>query len=996
MVLRGRGVGPETRVGICVERGISAVVAILGVLQAGGAYVPLDPSYPIDRLAYMVDDSDPRLILTEEKWLSRLPAKNVMVNWEEKIKCRDSGGQRWFDSGVYPENPAYVIYTSGSTGRPKGVVGTHRSVVNRLRWMWDEYPFAEDEICCQKTSLSFLDSLAEIFSPLLCGMPCVILRDSVAKFSDGLLSAVERESITRLVVVPSLLRSLLTHIEGHHRLPKLRIVVSSGEMLPLDVARTFGEKLSHVTLLNLYGSSELMADATWARYMNDGEDESVPIGKPIWNTRAYVLGEDLEPVPVGVKGELYIAGAGLARGYLGRSGMTAERFVADPYGEAGTRMYRTGDVASWRPDGNLEYWGRADQQVKIRGFRIELGEIESRLREGDGVRDAVVVAREEKGGDKRLVGYVVGEEGVKVDGGELRRGLQQVLPEYMVPAAVMVLEAMPLTPSGKVDRKALPAPDYARAGGEGYRAPRTPEEEILCGLFGEVLGVERVGIEDNFFELGGHSLMGTQLVSRIRSVLGVEMAIRTLFEAPRVCDLGMRLREGKRGGRRIERRERPERMPLSYAQQRLWFIDQLEGGGTEYNMPEALRLKGELDFGALERAINTIVERHESLRTHFEVVAGEPVQVIEPELRIEVPVEDLRGKSGEEQEEAVRAAMRREAEEGFDLSRGPMLRMRVLKLGEEEHILLRTMHHIVSDGWSEGVFNREFGVLYGAYREGGENPLPELGVQYADYTLWQREWLEGGELSKGLKYWKEELAGIPERLELATDRPRPAVQTFAAAAHEVELSAELTAGLKRLSRESGATLYMTLLAGFAVLLSRYSGQDDIVVGSPIANREDEELEGLIGFFVNTLAMRVRVKREKSFRELLGEVRETALRAYEHQEVPFEKLVEELSPVRSLNTTPIFQALLVMQNLDFGTCQLKGLQVELAEAVRLRPRERPELDASVIPPLALIVTQAKTSLSLTWVRNPCLLERWRVEQMTTHYLQFLQRMVANED
>ena len=669
--------------------------------------------------------------------------------------------------------------------------------------------------------------------------------------------------------------------------------------------------LSHIQLFNEYGPTEGTVWATVYQYQGEKSGCPLSIGRPITCARVYVLDQNLEPVPVGVVGELYIAGAGLARGYLKRPGMTAERFVADPYGAAGTRMYRTGDLASWRADGNLEFVGRADQQVKIRGFRIELGEIEAALRSDERVQDAVVIAREDEPGEKRLVGYVVAREGQSIDTSALREGLTQTLPSYMVPSTVMVVSVFPLTLSGKVDRKALPAPEYVSTA--GYRAPRTPEEEILCGLFAEVLGLERVGIDDNFFELGGHSLLAMRLVSRIRATLGMELAVRTLFESSTVGRLHSGAASAARERIRLERQDRPGRVPLSYAQQRLWFLDQLERTSAEYNMPEALRLRGELDEQALKRTIDTIVERHETLRTHFPEVDGEPFQVIEPELRIAVALEDLRGLEEAEQSERVKAALQREGQEPFDLARGPLLRMKVLKLGEQEHILLRTMHHIVSDGWSQGVFNREFMVLYERYREGRENPLKVLEVQYADFAIWQRRWLESGALSEGLSYWKEKLQGIPERLELPTDRPRPVMQTFGAEACHVKVSAELTAALKQLSQENQATLYMTLLSGFAILLSRYSGQDDVVVGSPIANRQEEQLEELIGFFVNTLVMRARVKGGMSFQDLLSQVRATALEAYEHQDVPFERIVEELAPERSLNTTPVFQVVFALQN-----------------------------------------------------------------------------------
>ena len=563
----------------------------------------------------------------------------------------------------------------------------------------------------------------------------------------------------------------------------------------------------------------------------------------------------------------------------------------------------------------------------------------------------------------------------------LRDNLRSKLPEYMVPATVMVLEAWPLTPNGKLDRKALPAPEMASTA--AWRAPRTPQEEILCSLFAEVLGLEKAGLDDHFFDLGGHSLMATRLVSRIRTTLGVELAIRTLFEFPTVGELGPRLRESMEEGRSpLAAGKRPEKLPLSHAQQRLWFIDRLEGTSAEYNMTFALRLKGELDRTALERALNVIVERHESLRTRFVEVEGEAFQVIEPDCRIELGLEDMSGGEESAQQERVQEALRSEARMPFDLMRGPVLRVKLLRLGAEDHVLLRTMHHIVSDGWSEGVFNHELMVLYEAFGEGRENPLRPLRVQYADFALWQRKWLEGGALDRGLSYWKEQLAGIPARLELPADRPRPALQTFGGEACSMTLSAVQVAALKRLSQDHQSTLYMTLLAVFGMLLSRYSGQDDIVVGSPIANRQEEQLEALIGFFVNSLVMRVRPRSEMSFGELLSQVRQTALAAYEHQDVPFERLVEELSPERSLNTTPLFQVMFALQNAPMDKQQLKQLEVNPVRGGELRVRFDLEVHAF----------ERGGEIALHWWYNRDLFDRWRMEQMARHYVRMLDAVV----
>ncbi|MCA1702416.1 MAG: condensation domain-containing protein, partial [Actinobacteria bacterium] len=565
----------------------------------------------------------------------------------------------------------------------------------------------------------------------------------------------------------------------------------------------------------------------------------------------------------------------------------------------------------------------------------------------------------------------------------LQEHLRQSLPDYMVPSAVLVVPCWPLTPNGKLDRRALPVPERQS---EGYRALRTLEEEMLCEIFAEVLSLERVGLDDNFFELGGHSLMATRLVSRVRATLGVELAIRTLFESPTVAELALHLQEAKEGRPPLVRHVRPERLPLSYAQERLWFIDRFEGTSVEYNMPEALRLRGELDLRALVQTIQTLVQRHESLRTHFAEVDGVPIQIIAPALHLPLPVEDLSVLDEAARPQRVAAALRWEWQEPFDLACGPLLRVKLLKLGAQEHILLRTCHHIVSDGWSQGLFNREFMLLYEAFRQGRESSLEPLAVQYADFALWQRAWLDEERLGSGLAYWKQQLADIPERLELPTDRPRPVMQTFAADLCSVTLPAQRLAALQRLSQENQATLYMTLLSAFAVLLHRYSGQDDIVVGSPIANRQEAQLEAMIGFFVNSLVMRVRVKADGSFRQLLSAVRSMTLDAYLHQDVPFERLVEELSPERSLNSTPVFQVVFALQNAAMEAQQLEGLKVEPVMGEELRVRFDLELHA----------LEQEGELRLYWMYNRALFEGWRIEQMARHYERLLAAVVAVPD
>ncbi|WP_369414619.1 condensation domain-containing protein, partial [Corallococcus soli] len=643
----------------------------------------------------------------------------------------------------------------------------------------------------------------------------------------------------------------------------------------------------------------------------------MPIGKPFANVRMYVLDGALKPVPSGVASELYIGGEGVTRGYCHRPELTAERFVPNPYGPPGSRLYRSGDRARHLSDGNIEFLGRADTQVKLRGFRVELGEIESVLGKHPAVRTAVVLLREEP---RRLIAYVVAPEGTEVVG--LRDFLRERLPEYMVPAAFVVLEALPLTPNGKVDRKALPTPDGAQEAGQ-HVAPRTPTEELLAQVWAQVLGVARVGAEDNFFDLGGHSLLATQAMSRVRSAFGVELPLRALFEASTVAKLALRVEAAQRAGQeaQVPKLVAVDRaasdLPLSFAQQRLWFLDQLQPGSASYNMATAVKLSGRLDVPALQRTFAELVRRHEALRTTFETRDSQPVQVIAPHVVSALEVIALAGRTASEQAAEVNRFAREETTRPFDLSRGPLFRVKLARLSDTEHVLVLVMHHIVSDGWSMDVLVREVGALYSAYAAGRASPLPELEVQYADYAAWQRGWLRGDVLQGQLGWWRQQLEGAPHALELPTDRPRPATQSFRGARTGIQLPRAIEEGVAALARQEGATPFMVLLTAWQVLLARYSGQQDISVGTPIAGRNRTELEGLIGFFVNTLVLRTKLEDGASFRQALRQVRETTLGAYAHQEVPFEKLVEELKPERDLSRSPLFQVMFTLQNTPGG-------------------------------------------------------------------------------
>ncbi len=778
--LRELGVKPEERVGICVERSVEMVVGVVGVLKAGGAYVPLDPGYPAERLRYMIEDSAPVVLLTQghlEKWWAGmgdsvrvLDLGSASPPWREHAEsspARDG-------IGADPQHLAYVIYTSGSTGTPKGVMVTHRNLSNLMYWHCHAFGLDIGQRSSSVAGLGFDAAAWEIWPALCAGAILLLLPPTVGDGNDveHLLSWWKSQYLD-----VSFLPTPIAEIAFHFGItnPTLRVLLVGGDCLygvpkiPLSFC-----------LINNYGPTE--ATVVAASGAIETSAASISIGRPIANTRIYILDGQGEPVAVGVVGEIYIGGSGVARGYWKRPELTAEKFLEDPFREDGKgRMYRTGDLGRWLGDGDIEFVGRNDFQVKVRGYRIELGEIEARLREREGVGEAVVVAREDRVGEKRLVAYYTRaaagdrEQEQEVVGAEqLRLYLSSSLPEYMVPAAYVGMERMPLTANGKLDRKALPAPEGDAYVVREYEEPEGEMEESLAGIWAEVLHVERVGRQDNFFELGGHSLLAVRVIARVREALKVEVGIRDLFARPVLSDFVRGVERARPNTLpAITLAERGGRIPLSHAQQRLWFINRLEGTSVEYNMPFALRLKGELDAAALERALDTIVERHESLRTRFVEVEGEPFQVIEPECRIELGLEDLSGGEESGQQERVQEALRGEARMPFDLMRGPVLRVKLLRLGAQDHVLVRTMHHIVSDGWSEGVFTHELMVLYEAFGEGRENPLRPLGVQYADFALWQRRWLEAGALDRGLCYWKEQLAGIPERLELPTDRPRP-------------------------------------------------------------------------------------------------------------------------------------------------------------------------------------------------------------------------------
>ncbi|MFJ8743802.1 amino acid adenylation domain-containing protein [Embleya sp. NPDC127516] len=935
--LISRGVGSEDIVALVLPRGVEMVTAILGVLKAGAAYLPIEPGCPAARIVATLADTGAVLLLTHTAIRAAIdPAPgtdSLLLDAPSTAALLENHPDSDPVVAIDPRHPAYVIHTSGSTGRPKGVLIPHRNVVRLLSTTRHLFACGPDDVWALFHSYTFDASVWEIFGSLLHGGRLVVVPHDTTRSPGKFLRLLADERVTVLCQTPSAFHPLM---HADREAPQvgqalsLRTVLLGGEAL--DPARLDDWYSRHgddaPVLVNMYGPTETTVYATHAAF--DRETAAAAgasvIGTALPDLRAHVLDAALQPVPPGVPGELYLTGEGLARGYLNRPGLTAERFVACPYATPGERMYRTGDMVRRRADGALVYLGRADRQVKIRGFRIEPGEVETVLAAHPDVVHAAVVAREDRPGDKRLVAYIVpAPSGARAP--ELREHARGHLPDYMVPAEFVTLDALPLTVNGKLDTAALPAPEHHP--GAGGRAVRTPHEQVLGELFAEVLGVPRVGADDSFFDLGGHSLLATRLISRLRAVLGVEVGIRTLFEAPTPAGLAARLDEAGQARPGLRPQQRPEPLPLSFAQRRLWFLHRMHGPTPTYNIALALRLSGELDPAALEQALGDVAVRQESLRTVFPLSEdGLPCQQVLDERRIRRHLSLAVTSVGEaELEDRLATAARR----GIDLVTEPPLRAELFALAPDEHVLSLVVHHIAGDGWSMGPLARDLTAAYTA-RRGGEAPAwKPLPVQYADYTLWQRDLLGDPAdpeslAARQLTYWREALAGLPEQLALPTDRPRPAEATHRGATTEITLGADLHAALLDLARERGVSLHMVLQAGLAALLSRLGAGHDIPIGTPIAGRTDEALDDLVGFFVNTLVLRTDTSGDPSFTEVLTRVRDTNLAAYAHQDLPFERLVEELSPARSLAHHPLFQVMLVLQNTPAGTFELPGLRV----------------------------------------------------------------------
>jgi amino acid adenylation domain-containing protein len=988
--LRSLGVKPEVLVGICVERSLPMIIGLLAILKAGGAYVPLDPSYPKEHLAYILQDTQASVLLTQVSLLEVIPqhkAKVVCLDTDWHLIEQQSQEDLFFE--LTTDNLAYVIYTSGSTGKPKGVQIPHIALSNFLFAMKQSPGITKEDTLLAVTTYSFDIAALELFLPIIVGGRLVITSREVALDGTQLSATLTDCQATVMQATPATWQLLLAaNWDGNHQLK----ILCGGEVLPGYLANQLQQRCH--CLWNMYGPTET---TIWsAASLVETFSKTVPISQPIANTQIYILDQHHQLVPVGVAGELCIGGQGLARGYFHRPDLTAEKFIPNPFSDKAARLYKTGDLARYLPTGEIEYIGRIDYQVKIRGFRIELPEIEAALSQHSAVRETVVVVRSDSADYQQIVAYVVPQKQQTLKIAELGSFLESKLPSYMQPAAFVILEALPLTPNGKIDRKALPAPEITQQSSSSYVPPTTPIENLLAGIWAEVLGIDKVGIDNNFFELGGHSLIATRVMSQIRQVFQIELPLRCLFEKPTIAGLAKEIETANKAGlgietTKIEPIERTSELPLSFAQQRLWFLAQLEPNNPFYNIPAAVRLQGQLNYKALQQTFDEILRRHEALRTNFQTVEGQAVAVISQTKPLILPIIDISELPLAQIEVEIRQQAAQEAQQPFDISSDYLLRVKLLRLDAQEHIVLLTMHHIASDAWSIDVLVQELAKLYPAFcnqqpslRDATRTPLTELPIQYVDFAAWQRHWLQAQVLETQLSYWLKHLENAPKVLELPIDYPRPAIQTYRGATYSFELSKELSASLNKLSQQQGSTLYMTLLAAFQTLLWRYTGQEDIVVGSPIANRNRAEIEGLIGFFVNTLVLRTNLAGNPSFEELLKQVREVALGAYAHQDLPFELLVEQLQVERSLSHTPLFQVMFVLQNASMSVLELPGLTLTQLES----DSDTAQFD------LTLSMTETELGLVGSFEYNTDLFAQSSIQRMVGHLQTLLEAIVAN--
>ena len=919
-VLRQKNVKPDTIVGIMAERSLEMIIGIMGILKAGGAYLPIDSEYPEDRIKYMLEDSDAKILLTQKRFLNKAEFKGIVLdlNNKELYKGRTDNLTK-----VNKANDlAYIIYTSGSTGKPKGAMIEHYSLVNRLNWMQNKYPIGEEDVILQKTPITFDVSVWELFWWSIQGSRLCLLSPEDHKKPEKIIEAINKNKVTTLHFVPSMLDIFLEYIKDENKLYKantLKKVFASGEALNSKQVRLFNNifKNLQTELFNLYGPTEATVDVTFFNCPKKEDIDDVPIGKPIDNIRIYIVDKNSKLQPIGIAGELCIAGDGLARGYLNRPELTKTKFIENPF-ESGERMYRTGDLVRWLPDGNISYLGRIDNQVKIRGFRIELGEIENQLLKNQEIKEAVVLTKQDNQGNKYLCAYISADREITVS--ELRRNLSQRLPDYMIPAYFIQMESFPLMPNGKINRKALPEPTGEINIGIEYAAPRNEMEEKLVRIWSNVLGVEKVGIDDDFFALGGHSLKAIKMVSIIQKELSVSISVSEVFSNPTVRQLGEYIGKARRSiYSSIKSVEEKEVYNVSSAQKRLFALNQFSKNEVNYNIPSIMIVDGNLEKNKVEDVFRKLIGRHEAFRTSFEIVDDEIIQKIQQEVSFKMEYEEI--------DRDVEEIIQPEAEKfvrPFDLSEAPLLRVKLIRLNAEKYILMFDMHHIISDGTSMSIIMDEFTRLY------KDESLEDVKVQYKDYSAWENEMMDSEVMKRQEEYWLGKLSDEIPVLDLSADYPRPSIQSFEGASLSFSVDKQLAEKLKKLSKANGATLYMTLLSAYYVLLSKYSGQEDIIVGSPIAGRSHADLQSTVGMFVNTLAIRNYPEGIKKFNEFLQEVKESALGAYENQDYQFDRLVEKLDIRRDLSRNALFDTMLVLQNTDVKEVELDNIKIRQYE------------------------------------------------------------------
>lgn len=972
-----RGAGPDVLVGIYAERTPAVVIGILGILKSGSAYVPLDPNYPKERLGYILEDAKARVVLTQRSLAGELAA------FPCELICMDT---EWADISREPStnpitevnrrNLAYVLFTSGSTGRPKGVALEHRTPVTFIHWAHEIYTPRELSGVMFSASVCFDVSMCEMFVTLSAGGKLVVAANALE-----LATLPARDEITLINVVPSVMAEL---VRSGGVPASVETVNLAGEALPEALVEQVYANTSATKVYNQYGPTE----TSYATHTLVPRGATVALGRPIANAQCYVLDKQLSPVPIGVPGELYISGDGEARGYYGRPELTRERFIPNPFGPvSGARMYKSGDVCRWWPDGNLQYFGRSDFQVKLRGYRVELGEIEATLDKHQGVRQSVALVREDVPGQQRLVAYVVPREGFELDPATLQAHVKQILPEFMVPSAVVILEALPLTPNGKVNRRGLPVPQYGQEADATSSAPTTTTEETLCNIWAQVLKLDRVGIHQSFFSLGGHSLLAMQVVSRVRDSFRVELPLVAMFEKPTVAALAQKvefLRAARSDGSAppMRRIPRDTRLPLSFSQRSYWILSQLHPESYLQNVRYAVRLKGPLDVSILIRSLNEVIRRHEILRTVFPVESGEPVQKILPELTITLPLTEFPDvPEVERMDEALKLELK-EYRRPYDLAVGPLIRGRLCRLADEDHLLIVGMHHIINDGWTGGVLFAEIGVLYQAFTAGKPSPLTDLPIQYADFAAWQTGWLRGPALERELAFWRRQLAGAPPMVELPTDRPRPDATSVRGSDCSLVLSEQLSAELKRFCQEHGVTGFTAMFAALNILMYQWTGQSDLVIGTVSGNRTRTEIEGLIGCFLNFLPIRTKVTGDEDPLEFLDQVNRSVVEAFSHQDCPFSLVVEALNPERKLNLNPIYNVGLLWWAYPGVAFRTESLE---AEFVRLR------IDVPVLD-MRFVGRETPTGIRVDCEYNMDLFDSRTIEQVLDGYREVVEQFV----